>query len=97
MGRFETDFLEEYTDEALLAECAPVFGSKFSCATDFVALPAAEVLQRIIELHADHIVSVADDGKTTLENLQTLCQDCNLGKGRTSIRWAARVGHAILV
>ena len=39
-----------------------------------------------IELHADHIVSVADDGKTTLENLQTLCQDCNLGKGRTSIR-----------
>lgn len=39
-----------------------------------------------IELHADHIVSVADGGKTTLENLQTLCQDCNLGKGPTSIR-----------
>jgi hypothetical protein len=34
-----------------------------------------------IELHADHVVSVADGGKTTLENLQTLCQDCNLGKG----------------
>lgn len=39
-----------------------------------------------IELHADHIVSVHDKGKTTLENLQTLCQDCNLGKGKTSIR-----------
>ncbi len=38
------------------------------------------------ELHADHIVSAFDDGETTLENLQTLCQDCNLGKGRTSIR-----------
>lgn len=39
-----------------------------------------------IELHADHIVSVADGGKTTPENLHTLCQDCNLGKGRISIR-----------
>jgi hypothetical protein len=38
-----------------------------------------------IELHADHIVSVADGGKTAFENLQTLCRDCNLGKGRTSI------------
>jgi len=39
-----------------------------------------------VELHADHIVSVHDGGKTTLQNLQTLCRDCNLGKGRTSIR-----------
>lgn len=35
-----------------------------------------------VELHADHILPVASGGKTTLENLQTLCQDCNLGKGR---------------
>jgi hypothetical protein len=39
-----------------------------------------------VELHADHIVSVYDGGRTVDENLQTLCQDCNLGKGRTSIR-----------
>jgi len=39
-----------------------------------------------IELHADHIVSVHDKGKTALENLQTLCLDCNFGKGKTSIR-----------
>jgi 5-methylcytosine-specific restriction endonuclease McrA len=38
-----------------------------------------------VELHADHIKSVYDDGKTIFENLQTLCQDCNLGKGRTSV------------
>jgi len=38
-----------------------------------------------VELHADHGDSVAADGKTTLENLQTLCQDCNLGKGRLSV------------
>lgn len=38
-----------------------------------------------IELHADHILAVANGGKTTLENLQTLCDACNLGKGRTVI------------
>jgi 5-methylcytosine-specific restriction endonuclease McrA len=31
-----------------------------------------------IELHADHILAVSNGGKTTLNNLQTLCQDCNL-------------------
>jgi len=40
------------------------------------------------ELHADHILAVANVGKTTLENLQTLCQDCNLGKGRTVVPFA---------
>lgn len=34
-------------------------------------------------LHADHVLAVANGGKTILENLQALCQDCNLGKGRT--------------
>jgi hypothetical protein len=37
-----------------------------------------------VHLHADHIKSVADSGKTLFENLQTLCQDCNLGKGKNS-------------
>jgi hypothetical protein len=38
-----------------------------------------------IELHADHRQAVANGGRTTLENLQTLCQDCNLGKGRRTV------------
>jgi hypothetical protein len=38
-----------------------------------------------VELHADHADSIAANGKTTLENLQTLCQDCNSGKGRLSV------------
>jgi len=38
-----------------------------------------------IVLHADHILAVANGGKTILENLQTLCQDCNLGKGRSVV------------
>jgi 5-methylcytosine-specific restriction endonuclease McrA len=36
-----------------------------------------------VELHADHISPWADGGKTVLENLQTLCQNCNLGKGKS--------------
>ncbi len=32
-------------------------------------------------LHVDHIVPFSKGGKTTLENLQTLCEKCNLGKG----------------
>jgi hypothetical protein len=31
-------------------------------------------------LHIDHLTAWSKGGGTTLENLQTLCQDCNLGK-----------------
>lgn len=33
-----------------------------------------------IELHIDHIRPYSLGGETTLDNLQTLCQNCNLGK-----------------
>ena len=33
-----------------------------------------------IILHADHIIPVSQGGKDELDNLQTLCQDCNLAK-----------------
>lgn len=34
------------------------------------------------KLHADHIVPVIAGGKTVLENLQTLCEPCNLAKAK---------------
>ena len=34
-----------------------------------------------IELHIDHIVPWSKGGETILDNLQTLCSRCNLGKG----------------
>ena len=34
-----------------------------------------------VKLHVDHIVPIAKGGKTEPNNLRTLCQDCNLGKG----------------
>lgn len=33
-----------------------------------------------VKLHVDHIHPVSKGGKTEMSNLQTLCQDCNLGK-----------------
>lgn len=34
-----------------------------------------------VRLHIDHIVPWSDGGETVLDNLQTLCSDCNPGKG----------------
>lgn len=33
-----------------------------------------------LELHVDHIKPYSKGGETVIENLQTLCRDCNLGK-----------------
>ena len=33
-----------------------------------------------VKLHVDHIKPVSKGGRTTPDNLRTLCQDCNLGK-----------------
>ena len=33
-----------------------------------------------VELHVDHIVPWSKGGETTIENLQTLCSKCNIGK-----------------
>ena len=34
-----------------------------------------------VKLHVDHVVPVSRGGKSTMDNLQTLCEDCNCGKG----------------
>ena len=32
------------------------------------------------KLHVDHIIPVSKGGKTVMSNLQTLCEQCNIGK-----------------
>ena len=34
-----------------------------------------------VKLHVDHIVPVSRGGKSVMSNLQTLCENCNCGKG----------------
>ena len=33
-----------------------------------------------VKLHVDHIIPVSKGGKTEMNNLRTLCSDCNKGK-----------------
>lgn len=34
-----------------------------------------------VTFHVDHILAIANGGKTEMQNLQVLCSECNLGKG----------------
>lgn len=49
---------------------------RFTCC----ACGASPALRPEVELHVDHIVPWSGGGATVLENLQTLCSKCNLGK-----------------
>ena len=42
---------------------------------------ASPATNPLIKLHVDHIIPRAKGGKTSPDNLQTLCSDCNDGKG----------------
>ena len=39
-----------------------------------------------VSLHIDHRVAFSNRGPTTFENLQTLCAECNLGKGKRGVQ-----------
>ena len=49
---------------------------KFKCC----ACGASPAKDPSVELHVDHIVPWAKGGETVIDNLQTLCSKCNLGK-----------------
>jgi len=42
-----------------------------------------------VTLHVDHIIPASKGGLTESRNLQTLCQDCNLGKSNSFVSVAA--------
>ena len=52
---------------------------RFSC----VACGANPACTPGVELHVDHIIPWSKGGETVLNNLQTLCAVCNLGKSNT--------------
>ncbi|MFA6016459.1 MAG: HNH endonuclease [Gallionellaceae bacterium] len=52
---------------------------RFTCR----ACGASPAISQGVELHVDHILAWSRGGDTVLENLQTLCAVCNLGKSDT--------------
>lgn len=53
-----------------------------------------------VKLVIDHIIPVEQGGKTTFDNLQTLCRDCNAGKkdkfkGKPKVRIRQRIWGAL--
>ena len=42
---------------------------------------------RYAQLEVDHIVPISKGGKSTYDNLQTLCHKCNVEKGNTTIKY----------
>jgi len=54
---------------------------RFTCC----ACGASPALGAGVELHVDHIIAWSNGGLTILENLQTLCSRCNLGKSNISV------------
>lgn len=53
---------------------------RFTCC----ACGASPALTPGVELHVDHITARSKGGLTVLENLQTLCSRCNLGKSNVA-------------
>jgi hypothetical protein len=64
----------------------------FTC----VCCGKSPITQHGIILHCDHIIPWSKGGETTFENLRTLCEECNLGKGdRMEILESGKVGIAV--
>lgn len=43
-------------------------------------------IEKDLTLHVDHIVAWSKGGETVMENLQTLCNKCNIGKSDLSMK-----------
>lgn len=54
---------------------------RFRC----VKCGAAPATDPLCSLHVDHKLPCSRGGKTVIDNLQTLCAKCNLGKGDRSV------------
>lgn len=63
-------------DPSLRLRYKVLLRDNFTC-TQCGASPAKE---QNVQLHIDHIILWSKNGETVLENLQTLCSVCNIGK-----------------
>lgn len=70
-------FQEEQRNVSLGLRYSVLQRDRFRC----VMCGASPAMQPGCQLHVDHVVPFSRGGRTTTENLQTLCATCNLGKG----------------
>lgn len=70
-------FIEDRRDIGLGLRYQVLSRDKFKC----VRCGASPATDPTCKLHIDHVVPFSKGGRTMLENLQTLCEMCNLGKG----------------
>jgi 5-methylcytosine-specific restriction endonuclease McrA len=92
MNTFEVKRLAEYSPKSILAEIHRVADKReiplgirysvlrrdnFKC----VLCGNSPATDPTCVLHVDHIHPSSKGGKTVVENLRTLCEHCNVGKG----------------
>ena len=74
--RFSTDTLQTSRKISDKLRYAVLKRDHFKCC----ACGASPAKDPAVELHIDHIIPWSKGGNTTIDNLQTLCSKCNLGK-----------------
>jgi hypothetical protein len=72
---------EEKRDVPLKMRLKVLERDSFAC----ILCGRTPALTKGVILHIDHKVAFAEGGKSVIENLQTLCSDCNWGKGKSKI------------
>lgn len=72
---------EKIRDVSLRLRLAVLTRDNFRC----VYCGKSPATNRGTRLHIDHIIPFSKGGTSTLENLQTLCEECNLGKSNQDI------------
>lgn len=77
VGRTKTIAEEEKREIPLKLRLQVLKRDKFKC----VYCGRSPATEAGVTLHIDHITPFSKGGKTTLGNLQTLCEKCNWGKG----------------
>lgn len=81
IGEYKSEFREK-KDSRIISKSLRfkiLFKDKFKCTK------CGRGAEDGIQLHVDHILPLSLGGATEEDNLQTLCIDCNLGKGNRVI------------
>jgi 5-methylcytosine-specific restriction endonuclease McrA len=50
-----------------------------------------------VRLHIDHVTPWSNGGETVLENLQVLCEQCNVGKSSVDLRDVRKRPRAVML